>query len=213
MSAASEQKDPILSRLEKLEEQNRRWKRGALVCVVALASLGLTAQTRSKRHHAPARKPAAAPAAPAVPKNIEAESFTLKDDTGRVRAELSMSGTGPSLKFFDQRGSALAVFCVNDTAPGGPFVTLSDPTHHAELSMSVLEGAGSELSLTGERENAQVHIGVTKDGTTLELFDQDGNSTDLGNAMRPTKSGKMKKTSGASIALFNKDRKVLWSAP
>lgn len=211
MNAASEKRDPILSRIEKLEAQNRRWKRGALICVVALASVGLMAQTRTKkRHHAAAKAPAAAPA---IAQNIEAHGFTLKDDAGRVRAELSMSGTGPSLKFFDQSGSALAVFCVNDTAPGGPFVTLSDPTHHAGLSMSVLEGAGSELSLTGERENAQVHIGVTKDGTTLELYDEDGNSVDLGNGMRPNKSGKMKKTSAASIALFNKDRKVLWSEP
>lgn len=210
MGAITEEKDPILLRIEKLEEQNRRWRRGATIALVAVVSIGLTAQTRSKRRHVPVRKPAAAPA---VPKNIEAESFTLKDDSGRVRAELSMSGTGPSLKFFDQSGSALAVFCVNDTAPGGPFVTLSDPAHHAGLSMSVLAGSGSELSLTGERENAQVHIGVTKDGTTLELFDQDGFSTDLGNGMQPTRSGKIKKTSAASIALFNKDRKVLWSAP
>ncbi|MDE3109305.1 MAG: hypothetical protein KGL02_05120 [Acidobacteriota bacterium] len=210
MIAPTEENDPILSRIERLEEQNRRWRRGAMIALVAVVSIGLTAQTRSKRRHAPAHQPAAAPG---IPKNIEAESFTLKDDSGRVRAELAMSGTGPSLKLFDEHGSALAVFCVNDTAPGGPFVTLSDPAHHAGLSMSVLEGAGSELSMMGEGENAQVHIGVTKDGTTLELFDQDGFSTDLGNGMQTTRSGKLKKTSAASIALFNKDRKVLWSAP
>lgn len=210
MGATNQARDAIEVRLERLETQNRRMKRGGLVCLVLFASIGLMAQTRSKKRHAPARKPAPAPE---VPKNIEAESFTLKDSAGRVRAELAMSGTGPSLKLLDQNGAALVTVSVNDGAPGGPFLLLSDPAHHAGVSMSALQGAGSELSLTGEKENAQVHIGVTKDGTALELFDQDGNSTDMGNGMQTSRNGKLKKTTAASIMLFNKDRKVLWSAP
>ena len=37
-----------------------------------------------------------------MPANIEAQSFILKDANGRVRAELSMDGEGPSLKLRDQ---------------------------------------------------------------------------------------------------------------
>ena len=206
----SQETDPIVARIVRLEEQNRRLKRGAVVFLVALASIGLMGQAKHKTKRATAPSPAPAPA---VPKKIEAESFVLKDASGRVRAELSMGGTGPSFKLLGQSGSALVTISLNDAGPSGPYLLLSDPSHHAGVSMSALEGAGSQLSMTGERPSAQLHVGVTKDGTTLELFDQDGFSTSLGNGLKPSKGGQTKQTSAASIALFNKDRKVLWSAP
>jgi hypothetical protein len=185
-------------------------KRGALACLVGVASFGLMGQAQRK----PARPPAPAPApAFTLPKNIEAQSFVLKDASGRVRAELSMGGTGPSLKLRDQSGTALVTLSLNDDKPAGPFLLLSDPQHHAGLSISILEGAGSQLTLTGERADIQAHIGVTPDGTSLALSDQEGFSTNIGSGVQPGKGGQIKKTSAASITLFNKDRKVLWSTP
>ena len=241
MSEDMHAQDLILSRIARLEAQNRAWKRGALVALVAVAALALlavtsvgpfevglmgqtsqtgqTGQTQRKttpraatpRSAAPAPTPA--PATAAMPKNIEAESFLLKDANGKVRAELSMGGTGPSLKFRDQAGMALVTLSLNDSAPGGPFLLLSDPQHHAGLSMSVLEGAGSQLSLTGERADVQAHIAVTPEGTSLALSDQEGFTANLGSGMQPSKNGQVKKTTAASITLLNKDRKLLWSAP
>lgn len=210
MSESTHERDQIVSRIERLEKQNSRLKRGALACLVAIASLGLMGQAQRKSTRPPAPTPAPAPA---MPKNIEAESFVLKDANGRVRAELSIGGTGPSFKFLDQGGSALVTLALNDSAPGGPLLLLSDPQHRAGLSMSVLGGAGSQLTLTGERADIQAHIGVTPDGTTLALSDQDGFTTNIGNGVQPSKGGQIKKTSAASITLFNKDRKVLWTAP
>jgi hypothetical protein len=207
--------DPILSRIERLEKENRAWKRGTVICLLGLASIGLmgqTGQTQRKRPPAPAA-PKAAPAAPALPKNIEAESFILKDPSGKSRAELSMGGTGPSFRLLDQNGSALITLSLNDSAPGGPFVLLSDPQHHAGLTMSVLENAGSQLLLTGDRPDISAHIGVAPDGTTFEISDREGFSTSIGDGMQSAKNGQLKKTTAASITLFNKDRKVLWSTP
>jgi hypothetical protein len=202
--------DMTISRIERLEKESRTLKRGALVCLVAIASIALMGQTQ----HKSTRPAAAAPAPPpALPKNIEAESFILKDSTGRARAELSMGAMGPSFKLLDQGGSALVTLSLNDSAPGGPFLLLSDPQHHAGLSMGVLEGAGSQLTLIGERPDIMAHIGVAPDGTALQLSDGDGFSTNIGNGVQAGKSGQIKKTSAASITLFNKDRKVLWSAP
>jgi hypothetical protein len=202
----------VLFRVARLEQQNRRLKRGAMACLVVVASLGLMGQAQRKTTRPPA--PAStAPPQPVMPKNIEAESFVLKDANGRVRAELSMSGTGPSLKLRDQSGSALVTVSLNDSGPSGPILLLSDPQHHGGLSMSVLEGAGSQLSLTGERPDIQAHIGVAPDGTSLTLSDQDGFTASIGGGMQPSKSGQVKKTSAAAITLFNKDRKVLWAAP
>lgn len=205
------EQEKILSRIERLERENRTLKRGALGCLLALASIGLMGQTQQRK--TTRTPPAAAPAPLTLPKNIEAESFVLKDPAGKVRAELSMSGTGPSFKLRDQNGSALVTVSLNDSAPGGPFVLLSDPQHHAGLSMSVLENGGSQFTLTGERPEVQAHIGVAPDGTSLQLSDQDGFSANIGNGVQTAKNGQPKKTTAASITLFNKDRKVLWSTP
>ncbi len=210
----------LLARIERLEQQNRRLKRGALLGLLALASIAVMAQTQTPRK--PATKPPAsakapaapaAPSAPALPKNIEAESFILKDAAGMVRAELSMGGTGPSLKLRDTAGTALVTLALNDAAPGGPYLLLSDPQHQAALSMSVLGGAGSQLTLTGSRPDIQAHLGVAPDGTSLILSDADGFSANIGSGIQPAKGGQIKKTQAASIALFNKDRKLLYSAP
>jgi hypothetical protein len=124
-----------------------------------------------------------------------------------------MGGTGPSFKLRDQSGTALVTLSLNDEKPAGPFLLLSDPQHHAGLSMSILEGAGSQLTMTGERADIQAHIGVAPDGTTMSISDHDGFTTNIGSGVQPTKGGQIKKTSAASITLFNKDRKVLWSTP
>ena len=102
---------------------------------------------------------------------------------------------------------------LNDAAPGGPFVLLSDPQHKAGVTLSVLENAGSQLLLTGERPDIQAHIGVAQDGTSLQLSDADGFSTNIGNNTQTGKNGQAKKTTAASITLYNKDHKVLWSQP
>jgi hypothetical protein len=41
MREETDKKDAILSRVERLEEQNRRLKRGALACLVIAASITL----------------------------------------------------------------------------------------------------------------------------------------------------------------------------
>jgi hypothetical protein len=219
MSDITEGKDAIIVRIERLERQNRRVKSGILVALFALASVGLMGQTTTQ-HKAtkPATHPAASAAAtpstpPTLPKNIEAESFVLKDSNGKTRAELSMGGTGPSFRLLDPNGSALVTLSLNDSSPSGPFVLLSDPAHHAGVSMSVIEHAGSQLTLTGERPDIQAHLGVGPDGTALALIDQDGFSTNIGNGSQQAKNGQVKKTTAASITLFNKDRKVLWTQP
>ena len=205
------EREIILSRIRRLESENRRLKQAALAVQVVIASMGLTAQTQSRKS---TRPPAPASPPPLVlPKNIEAESFVLKDPAGHVRAELSMSGTGPSFKLRDASGSALLTLSLNDSAPGGPFLLLSDPAHHAGFSLSVLEGAGSQLTLMGEKPDVGAHIAVAPEGTSLEISDPEGFRANIGNGVQPTKGGQTKKTTAASITLFNKDRKVLWSAP
>jgi hypothetical protein len=215
---SEQERNQILARIEKLERQNRALKRGGLVVLLALASVGLMAQTKTqttqkKRTTKPAAAAPAAPAEPVLPKNIEAEGFTLKDANGKVRAELSMSGTGPALKLEGVNGSALVTISLNDSAPAGPYVLLSDPQHKAGVTLSVLENAGSQLLMTGATSDAQAHMGVAADGTSIQLTDAEGFSANIGNNMLVKGIAAAKKTTAASIALYNKDRKVIWSQP
>jgi len=200
----------LLSRVERLEKENRRLKRGALVFLAAIASVGLMAQTKQSAPSTSQRRRAPAPA-PAGPTAVEAQGFILKDSNGHVRAELGLNGSTPSLKFKDESGSALVTLALNDS-PGGPMLLLSDPQHHASVALSVLEHAGPQFSLTGERADIQLHMGVAPDGTTLELSDKNGFTTSIGNGVVP-KNGQAKQVSAASIVLYGKQRKVLWSVP
>jgi hypothetical protein len=93
-------------RIERLERQNRLFRRGALTCLIGLVSVGLMRQTKHPRKAAPTT----APAAPVMPEKIEAGSFILKDSNGKTRAELSMAGTGPTFKLRDESGTPLSHF-------------------------------------------------------------------------------------------------------
>ena len=203
------EKQALEIRIERLERQNRLFRRGALTCLIALVSIGLMAQTKRPRKAAPP----AAPAAPVVPEKIEAQSFIMKDSNGKIRAELSMAGTGPAFKLLDESGTALVTLSLNDGSPQGPMMRLSDPQHQAGVSLSVLQGMGSQMSLVGERPDIQARMAVAPDGTSLELSDADGFTASIGNGMQVAKGKQPKKTTAASVTLYGKDRKLLWSTP
>jgi hypothetical protein len=205
------EKQQLEIRIERLEAQNRWFKRGALTLLVAMVSVSLLGQTKQAKKAAP--KTPAAPAAAATPDQIEAHSFVLKDTNGKVRAELSMTGTGPGLKLRDESGTALVTLSLNDDAPQGPLLLMSDPQRHAGFSVSVLNGNGSQLSLSGERPDIQARMAVAPAGTSFEMSDADGFTTSIGNGLQSGKGNKPKQTTAASITLYGKDRKLLWSTP
>ena len=193
---------PLEVRIERLERQNRLFRRGALSCLIALVSVGLMGQTKHPRK-------AATPAAPVVPEKIEAGSFIMKDSNGKIRAELSMAATGPTFKLLDENGTPLMKLSLNDGSPQGPMMLFSDPQHHAGFSLSVLQGMGSQLSLVGARPDIQARMEVAPEGTSLEVSDADGFTTSIGNGMQASKGKQPKKTTAASVTLYGKDRKLL----
>jgi hypothetical protein len=203
------EKQPLEVRIERLERQNRLFRRGALTCLITLVSVGLMGQTK----HPHKAAPATTAAAPVIPEKIEAGSFIMKDSNGKIRAELSMAGTGPTFKLRDENGTPLITLSLNDSSPQGPLMLFSDPQHHAGVSVSVLEGMGSQLSLVGERPDIQARMEVAPEGTSFEMSDANGFATSIGNGIQASKGKQPKKTTAASVTLYGKDRKVLWSTP
>lgn len=159
----------LAARIEKLESQNRWFKRGACATLLLFGSVLLMGQAKS------------------LPDDIEARSFVLRDSSGIKRAELTMGKDDPVLSFFDSKG-------VQSSLVSDGLVLLADPKH--------------------PRPAGYVVLGVTNGEPRIALRDSDGFSADLGvTDTSIARTGEQRKTSAASLVLFGKNGKVLWSAP
>jgi hypothetical protein len=107
--------DAVMLRLDRLERENRRWRRLALGSWLALAAVGLLGQS------------AAPPARPAgATRVIEGERFVLTDAGGRIGATLGWEASNtPRLALHDPAGRPRAILSVG--AGGAPGLTLLDP--------------------------------------------------------------------------------------
>jgi hypothetical protein len=189
MDAQSDVK-ALYARVDELERQNQWMKRigiGALVLVAAVAVMG-------QAH---------------TSKVIEANGFRLKDATGKTRAELLTNEYGQTL---------LSLNDSNDKV----LASLGTGKQGATLVLSNLEiGEVARISSSGTLNNMEVDgasgsfkMDVSGDGPKIEIEDKEGYSSVLGRSnLVTTATGKKEQTPAASLVLFNKDKKVLWSAP
>jgi hypothetical protein len=115
----------IVSRLERLERQNRRMKQAGLAVLVVASAIVLTGQTRTNR-------------------TIQAEKFELIDSNGKTRAELTTLLGGAYLMLYGPQGTKQREEAQIGISPTGPYVALTDS--HAKVRTSL--GAG-DLSLVG----------------------------------------------------------------
>jgi len=118
---------------------------------------------------------------------VEAQDFILVDSSGAKRAELSLDQHDASLKFFDSKG--LPSSFVTDG-----FVFLAEPGHPeaGAVSLGMYQGKKPLVEVDGSNGFSAI-LGTTDTVTT--------------------KTGELHTTSAASLTLFSKDRKVIWSAP
>ena len=93
--------------LQRLERENRRLKVLVVMTLVLLAASGITAQLS---------RPAA---------RIDAQAFTLTDESGSVRAELRHVKDFPTLSFIDPETQDLGM--VIGVTPSGPVLGVVQP--------------------------------------------------------------------------------------
>lgn len=185
----------LIARLERLERDNRRLKRFAVMALTIAAAIGTMA------------------AAQPVPQKIVAHQFALEDAQGRTQAILGFRTGNAGLLILDKEGKTRAEFAVdsngvpsllmtNGKTEGGPYLTMeSDGT--------------SALALFDNQGNARAALSIGADGSpSLLLFDAAGFQSLMGvtDLVTPT-TGETHKTSAASLVMFDKNHRVIWQAP
>lgn len=124
---------------------------------------------------------------------LEADAFLLKDATGRIRARLSMEAEGrPTLTYLDQKGNLVAALAGGDE----PFLILNKNGSNEQVQLGANKGL---VGLAIYDKGIRAGLSLQKGTPSLDLFDENG---------RPALS-----EDPASLVLFGKDQKVLWSVP
>ena len=175
--------DTLVARLEKLERQNRRWRRGAAAVLLAGGSLVLMAQAK----------------AGSSPKVVQAVAFELVDKTGKVIATLDGREAPSRVKFNVSDGAGNDRFNLIVSGDGG-LVRLAGST---ERTASLVVGSnGPALLLEEPGRKAQVTLAIGQKGAVLSLTDQD----QLGAALVAGPQGR-------AVAIYDANGKPVWSMP
>ena len=199
----------LVPRLEKLERDNRRFKRLGAAALVLVATLGLIAATRP------------------VPAVIKTHEFDLVDSMGRLRIRMAVGPEqqGTHFTMFDAAGKKREDLNVNDAGVAG--ILLLDSRGYGAVTILHVPAAFSGVNpneITLARPGSEVGfppigiaIGVSDAGApTVTMSDPQGFSMDLGSANTQTPTtGTTQQTSAASIVMFGNDKKhhVIWQAP
>ncbi|MGL4465459.1 MAG: hypothetical protein ACRC1K_25190 [Planctomycetia bacterium] len=152
-------------RIERLERENRRWKRVGLGAVAA-AGIALTV--------------GAAPA----PRVLEVAGLRLVDAKGKLHGYLSVDAGGPRLFFLGNDGSPKAALVVQGKdanltvtgSDGKPKVALGTLNEQTYLSLGAATGSAS-LNLTVSEADGPKVRGFTKDGDGVIAVPGGGSAT------------------------------------
>ncbi|HSY93157.1 MAG TPA: hypothetical protein VK812_17475 [Candidatus Binatus sp.] len=198
------QQDDILSRLDKLESENKVFRISAVLLVLSIVALLLLGASQAAR------------------RTVTASEFLLQDDQGHTRARLSVDSKDVALVFLGESGQKqMSLKGSNDQLGRG----------HAALALG--EGAVSArytLAGTDKEDWATISDGglflAGKDTTrivlsasgptspSIEVADSLGFASEIGvTSTTDSPTGKTHKSSAASLVLIGKDQSVLWTAP
>src|SRR6266849_5926654 len=123
----------LADRVERLEKQNRLFKRGGLVLLLSAATLIATGQARP------------------TPRTVEAQKFVITDTSGTKRVELVMS----SLNFFDSGGrlkSFVSDYSISLHTDGINRVDLTTLDSGPSISLADSQGFKATLAACGESQ-------------------------------------------------------------
>jgi hypothetical protein len=180
-------------RLLSVEKQNRRLKQLGAGLLILITSLIVMGQAPSK-------------------KIVEANEFTLKDDSGNIRARLFVTAKNTTKMTIPGIAEPVPV-----TINPKPMLALYDEKEQigGMLDDDSLTFVKSQVSLAG----GALSIGDQTSGVwvtrySVGLFDEQGFEATLGrSALVTPHTGETQMRSAASLVMFDKNKNVIWKAP
>ncbi len=155
----SESLHALTQRLDRLERENRQWRRSVGVVGLLVLAFVLFGQAR----------------ATPIAKVIEAARFSLVDASGRMRASLYTKNErgSPVLIFSDEAGTRRIVLGL--TEDGSLGLDIFDQQGRGGIILGVGPNGNSNFFATDRFGKTRVVLGVTTEGTPgLELSNKDG---------------------------------------
>ena len=149
----------IVTRLERLERQQRRWRALAIVAALGVTTLGLMGQRYAGR-------------------TVEAERFVLRDAEGRARAELLMVDNkeqSVALRFKDADGNPRLTV---GTENGAALLVLNEQGGKLRAGLVTLPHGAPGLNLYDSSGKPRAELSLNRDGAPALTFnDRDGFAT------------------------------------
>ncbi len=210
--------ETLSERLDILERQNRRWRLAALLAMIGLLAVFAMAQTSTRRV--------------VNAELVTARAFHLIDSAGKVRADLDMKEGNPGLMLCDGAGNGRAHLTLVEGDPHlqfddavghmmvslsatalGPMIAVHGPSGSVMAALTITYGA-PQLQLIGAGGSTSALLTANSTGANLDMHDREGFSTLIGAVdLLTTPAAQPQHRSAASVMLFNKSGKVIWSAP
>jgi hypothetical protein len=200
------------SRLEKLERENRWLKGIGCLSALLLASMILIGQAKSDR-------------------TVEAQSFVLKDASGKVGGSLEMDKVGAKLSLNAANGFP-AVILTGSNAPSlrldGEAASLGLIRGEQQIGLAVNENSttvGLYGKDTGPYHGILAGLSVINGNPGFSLYDSNGiervtvdatshtQGVTLRNAKSRTQAIFGTVDSKPSVVLMDKDENIIWNAP
>ena len=187
----------ILARLETVERQNRNLKRGAVVTFLLVAMMFIMGQARPNR---------TLRAETIKADTVEAKVISLRDESGEQ--QVLLESTPYPILLIGKQGNQVSLSNGTPGSAVGSALLLDN----GENGNVLLSSKNPSLLFFGKSGTASLE--VSPEGPSFELKDKEGFEAKIGSASLVTmNTGEKHQTSAASVVLFGKDQKVLWSVP
>jgi len=157
--------------------------------------------------------PQAAQAAAKPAGLIEAEEFRLVEKDGKPCGRFQVDKSGrPALLLYDKHGEVRAV--VGVMPDGTPHVALSDKDGRVRAVLAVWPDQRPSLALSDTDGTPRATLAVPSDlGPSLSLADKQGNPRAILGSPSVEMIREFRNRDESSLALLNREGKLLWSAP
>jgi hypothetical protein len=190
--------EDLQNRMLRLENQNRRLKQAGVVAVIPIVLLLVMGQ-------APASK------------TVEANEFILRDNSGNVRARLSMdeARSSPEMVLLDEKGRTRIKLERGIGSMSGGIISVFDSQGQQRGLFSARDIVGGGISLLDSQGRPKTTVApgdVWVDGG-VRIEDGDGFAAWLGRTGLLYEGERQTASAASLILVDNPHRKVIWKAP